>query len=242
MGWKFTKSFRERSKAAKTKENLLATLLAIMLHPPAKQTISAAGADQSRGVMTLHTPAGGRKYLNAVERRRFAAAAEIMPPEVRMFCLLLMWSGCRISEALAITPLAIDCDAGIVTLATLKRRRPCVVRQVPLPPQVIDQLTRVFDLSARERDSRLASLRLWQWSRSTGWRHVKEVMRRAGISGGAAMPKGLRHAFGVAAFQTVPPHIVQRWLGHASLRTTAIYGDVSGREERQFAERMWSQW
>jgi integrase/recombinase XerD len=54
------------------------------------------------------------------------------------------------------------------------------------------------------------------------------------------MPKGLRHAFGVSAFQSaVPPHLVQRWLGHASLRTTAIYGNVVGPEERSFAERMW---
>jgi len=35
-------------------------------------------------------------------------------------------------------------------------------------------------------------------------------------------------------------HLVQRWLGHASLRTTSIYGDVMGPEERAFAERMWS--
>jgi integrase/recombinase XerD len=37
----------------------------------------------------------------------------------------------------------------------------------------------------------------------------------------------------------VPPHLVQRWLGHASLKTTAIYGDVVGPEERAFAARMW---
>jgi integrase/recombinase XerD len=56
------------------------------------------------------------------------------------------------------------------------------------------------------------------------------------------MPKGLRHGFGVNAFEmNVPPHLVQRWLGHASLRTTAIYGDVVGAEERLFAERMWKQ-
>jgi integrase/recombinase XerD len=36
-----------------------------------------------------------------------------------------------------------------------------------------------------------------------------------------------------------PPHLVQRWLGHASLRTTAIYGDVTGPDERVFGERMW---
>jgi integrase/recombinase XerD len=54
------------------------------------------------------------------------------------------------------------------------------------------------------------------------------------------MPKGLRHSFGVNAFQSgVPPHLVQRWLGHASLETTAIYADVIGPEERAFSTRMW---
>jgi site-specific recombinase XerD len=53
------------------------------------------------------------------------------------------------------------------------------------------------------------------------------------------MPKGLRHGFGVNTVQSyVPPHLVQRWLGHASLRTTAIYADVIGPDERGFAERM----
>jgi integrase/recombinase XerD len=48
-----------------------------------------------------------------------------------------------------------------------------------------------------------------------------------------AVPKGLRHAFCLKAFQSnVPPHLVQRRLGHASLRTTSIYADVAGPEER----------
>jgi integrase len=65
-------------------------------------------------------------------------------------------------------------------------------------------------------------------------------MKEAGIAGLPASPKGLRHTFGVSAFQAnVPPHLVQRWLGHASLRTTVIYAEVSGKEERQFAARMW---
>jgi integrase/recombinase XerD len=51
------------------------------------------------------------------------------------------------------------------------------------------------------------------------------------------MPKGLRHGFGVCAFQAnVSTHLVQRWLGHASLRTTTIYADVIGRDERAFAD------
>jgi len=57
-------------------------------------------------------------------------------------------------------------------------------------------------------------------SRTTAWRRVKEVIAAAGITGTPAMPKGLQHGFGVNAFQSsVPPHLVQRWRGHASLRT-----------------------
>jgi len=218
----------------------VATLLAKALQDTSKGRATAeAGRIEAMG---LYAPGGGRKYLNAAERRRYAAAAETMPPSVREFCLLIMWSGCRISEALAVTAAAVDYEAGTVSLLTLKRRRARVVRQVPLPPSFMSDLSAAFGLPERARDPLLASLRLWNWSRSTGWRYVKEVMRRARISGAAAMPKGLRHAFGAAAFQAVPPHLVQRWLGHASLRTTAIYGEVSGDEERLLAERLWRAW
>ena len=99
------------------------------------------------------------------------------------------------------------------------------MRQVPLPLDLLNELDRVFELRIAQRDPRLATLRLWRWSRTTGWRYVKAVMAIAGITGTPAMPRGLRHGFGVNAFQaSVPPHLVQRWLGHASLRTTFIYG------------------
>src|SRR5262249_28164623 len=146
----------------------------------------------------------------------------------------------RISEALALTPAAIDLDVGAASIETLKRRVRGIVRQVPLPRTVLRELDREFDLRAAQRDPTRAHRRLWPWSRTTAWRRVKEVMGGAGITGACAMPKGLRHAFGVTAFHTkVPPHLVQKWLGHASFRTTAIYGDVIGREERLIAARMW---
>jgi integrase len=166
--------------------------------------------------------------------------AKRSPAEIRLFCLVLTQCGARISEALALTPAAIDLDAGLATFQTLKRRRPGFARQLPLPHSLVRELSREFKLRARQRDPVLVRARLWSWSRVTAWRHVKAVMAAAGIRGPAAMPKGLRHSFGVRAFQArVPPHLVQRWLGHASLRTTAIYADVSGPEERAFATRMW---
>jgi hypothetical protein len=102
-------------------------------------------------------------------------------------------------------------------------------------------LDHFFGLCLRQRDPELTSARLWTWSRTTAWRRVKEIMAAGGITGTPAMPKGLRHGFGMHAFQaSVPPHLVQRWLGHASPRPTAIYGDAVGPDERAFAARMWS--
>lgn len=206
-----------------------------------KQTKPSSTNGAGREGMSLYS-IRGRKYLNTAERRRFLQAVERRSPAIRLFCLTLMWSGCRISEALALAPRCFDIEAGVVEIHTLKRRRAGVVRQVPLPPDLLEALCAWSGFAARQCDPRQAHCPLWRFSRTTAWRHVKSVMSEAEISGGSAMPKGLRHTFGVAAFHAVPPHLVQRWLGHASLRTTAIYGDVSGPEERDFAERLWQAW
>jgi len=196
--------------------------------------------EQLHDGLSLFGQSGSRKYLNAAERRRFLESAQQLPPPERLFCLALGWSGARISEALALTPASIDIESGVASIQTLKRRKRGIVRQVPLPSDVLVQLDREFKLRDAH-DPELANERIWKWSRTTAWRRVKETMAAAGIFGTAAMPKGLRHTFGVNAFQSnVPPHLVQRWLGHASQRTTSIYGDVVGPDERAFAMRMWS--
>jgi integrase len=149
-------------------------------------------------------------------------------------------SGARVSEVLALVPAAFDFDAGAVNITTLKRRKPGVIRQVPLPKNLLRRLEQHFRIQRAQRDPARSIERLWKLSRTTAWRRVKEVMAVAGIAGMAAMPKGLRHGFGVhATLSQVPQHLLQRWLGHASPNTTAIYADVLGREERQLAARMW---
>ncbi len=66
-------------------------------------------------------------------------------------------------------------------------------------------------------------------------------MADAGIDPALAMPKALRHAFGVhgVAESEVPLNMIRKWLGHARIETTAIYADAVGREERTIAARMW---
>jgi len=190
--------------------------------------------------MSLFGSTGARKYLNSSERACFAKTARRGTRDVQLFCLVLNLSGGRISEILALTPAAIDIDSAVANIVTLKRRKRGIVRQVPLPRSAIAQLDRAFHLRQRQRDPDSAYRRIWQWSRTTAWRRVKEVMAAANIVGLHATPKGLRHGFGVNAFQSlVPPHLIQKWMGHASLESTAIYADVIGPEERAFAVRMW---
>jgi integrase/recombinase XerD len=197
-------------------------------------------ADRIFRAISLFTPSGGRKYLNAAERQRFRRTCNTCPSEVRLFCSVLYCSGCRISEALALTPAAIDLDDSVAMFQTLKRRRKGVMRQVPLPASLVVDLDRTFKLRDRQQDPIRSAERLWPWSRVTAWRRIKSVMIAANVTRSAAMPKGLRHSFGVIGFQrSVPAHLIQRWLGHASLSTTAIYGDVTGEDERAFASWTW---
>ena len=119
-------------------------------------------------MMSIHDQAGGRKYLTEDERRRFLAAADAAPRYVRVFCHTLAWTGCRISEALALTAERIDVDGGAITFESLKKRRRGLFRSVPIPPEQATMLDLVFDL----RDVRGAAARaaLWGFSRATAWR------------------------------------------------------------------------
>jgi site-specific recombinase XerD len=156
-----------------------------------------------------------------------------------LFSLLLAWTGGRVSEVLAVRACSFQIDRNIVALRTLKRRKPHV-REVPIAPGLMAAIDRHFRLTELQRDPETANRRLWPWSRVTAWRYVKGVMLEAGVVGRPACPRGLRHAFGVGTLQaSVPLNMVQKWMGHARMSTTAIYADASGEEEAAFAARFW---
>jgi len=187
----------------------------------------------------LYAPNGARKYLNRAERQRVLAATTGLKPHEALFALTLAWTGARVSEVLALTASSFQVESGTVAIQTLKRRRHHM-REVPLPPELMAALDRHFGLSNKWRDPRAADHRLWPWHRVTAWRLVKRMMQRSGVEGRQASPRGLRHAFGVGSLQAgVPLNLLQRWLGHARISTTAIYADASGPEELHFAECFW---
>ena len=206
--------------------------------PAAAAKVAPASAPTG---MQLHTTAGARKYLTAGERDGFLRAAERADRPVRTLCMTLAYGGCRLSEALALSVDRVDLAAGVLVFESLKKRRDGIYRSVPVPPALLETLNMVHGIRELQgQRGKGRGVRLWPWSRMTGWRVVHAVMRSAGLDGVHASPKGLRHGFGVAAVSAgIPLNMVQKWLGHAQLSTTAIYADAVGAEEKDIASRMW---
>ena len=169
------------------------------MHPPFRVLIGARNFRGRRACylgpsqqgMQLFDAEGRRLYFTEDERRAFVAAAAKAPREVRTFCGVLHATGCRISEALALTPQQVDLSGRVVVFESLKKRRKGVYRAVPVPPELLDALDLVHGVREAQRRGQTKAL-LWPWSRMTAFRRVQEVIAAAGIPDGPhACPKGL---------------------------------------------------
>ena len=181
--------------------------------------------------MSLYSRGGERLYINRSERQRFLQQAMKQRAQTRLLALLLFYTGCRISEALSIKAKDVQLNEGIVSIRTLKKRNRPHVREIAIPHDIAKWILS----NHAAPDSELVSM-----SRSTAWRHIAALMERAEISGKHATPKGLRHSFGMwCAFNAIPITLCQRWMGHATVQTTAIYYQIVGKEERELAARLW---
>jgi len=186
------------------------------------------------GETPLYDSAGNRKYLNTTERLELYQNFQLLTDlGRRSFCLTLFYTGCRISEALNMTPASIDFADKMIVLRTLKQQGKVRYRALPVPDHLLDMLEQ--QISNISNDDLV-----WDFSRSTGWRIVKKCMSEIGLDGIKASPKGLRHGFAIACVtEGIPITTVQRWLGHTQLDTTSVYLDFVGEDERELAKKIW---
>lgn len=188
--------------------------------------------------MRLYDQENRRLYINADERERFIAAAQRQDFARKLFCMTLLYTGCRLSEGLALRAASVDTFSHLVSIRTLKKRNQHVVREVPIPPVLVGGLASLLQM--RRHDQLLWHEQDQQVSRITGYRWIKAVMKDAGIVGAQGSPKGLRHGYGVYALRAgVPLNMLRKWMGHSSIETTAIYANAVGKEEIEIAGRMW---
>ena len=193
------------------------------------------------GEIQLYDIEGKRLYLTAEERQAFYDAAMEEDRIVRTFCHTLHDTGVRISEALALRPSKVDLSEKALIIKSLKKRDKIIYRAVPVQESYLDTLDLVHAI--RDAQKRKKIKPLWGWSRMHAYRLVKDVMHKAGIDTDLphATPKGLRHGFAIYALsKDVPLNMVSKWLGHADVKTTSIYVNAVGVEQRDFASRMWN--
>jgi integrase/recombinase XerD len=192
----------------------------------------------------LYDPLGRRLYLTPGERDVFLRTAMGHDRPVRTFCSLLYYTGCRISEALHVTPRRVDFADQVIIVESLKKRRQGVYRAIPVPLSLLDTLDMVHGLKEIQRRARRheLDLPLWSWSRTTAWRRVVAVMKQADIVPGPhRVPKGLRHGYAIHALNKgVPLNMLSKWMGHSIMEITAIYANAVGAEQQVIAARMWS--
>ena len=132
--------------------------------------------------------------------------------------LLMRYTGCRISEALAVDDVKdLNFVRGEVTLLTLKRRKR-FYRTVPLPGNVVAEFGRLLARWPELRGS------LFRRHRSTVFKVFRARAEEAEIAEELRHPHVLRHTRAIELLNAgVPINLVQKFMGHASVATTAIY-------------------
>lgn len=184
---------------------------------------------------------GERLYLTRTEREQFGEASLSAKRNEKALCLILYYTGCRISEALSITPKHIDLVNKSLTIRTLKKRR-VEHRIIPVPDSLINDLNNIYGITEIKKSSELKQP-IIPWKRRNSYNVIIKVMERAGLKPGAyRCPKGLRHGFAIAALTCTPPVdlvTLRDLMGHASIETTACYCKVLGWEKRNIVSRMW---
>lgn len=146
-----------------------------------------------------------------------------------------LWvTGCRISEALAVTPADFHFSVPCVRLRTLKRRFEHY-RALPLPPAFCGTLAQFF-VSARPGPED----RIFPWRRSQAYEIVRTVLEEGGgVDRARAHPHAIRHGHAFHALENgVPVHALQAALGHAHLSTTAVYTRAMGADLRAAYDRV----
>ena len=97
---------------------------------------------------------GRRKYLIMDEQLAMMAAAQEAPLDDWALTVMLLLTGCRLSEALALRLHHIDEHARYVVFHTLKRRRQHF-RTVPVPAHIYSVVRGMMLLAGRSEESQI---------------------------------------------------------------------------------------
>jgi integrase/recombinase XerD len=143
---------------------------------------------------------------------------ESAPAEHRLWILLAYHHGLRISEVLGLVPE--DFHAGHLSCRRLKGSVATLQALVTSDDPLADEPSQLQPLLRQRR----AGQRLFPFSRQYAHRVFKRLALQTGVHPRRAKPHALKHSCAVHLLHAgVALDLVQRRLGHRSLRSTACY-------------------
>ena len=123
--------------------------------------------------MKLFTDDGLRLYLNKEERERFEFYAKKQKRTNMTLALVMLYTGCRISEALNLKYKHIDIINKSITIESLKKRKKGIYRSIPIPDSLIEYLELVHEIShCKKKDSLV-----WTIKRNTAFLQIKKYLK-----------------------------------------------------------------
>lgn len=169
---------------------------------------------------------GATRSVRKDEVNRARAAAIAAGDEQGRALIDVLWyTGCRLSEALALTVRDVNFQAGYIAIPTLKSRKKAIPRRgVPVPQEFLLPLALYTrDLKLGEED------RLFKWGRTQAWTHIKEHLRTAEVPEDRAFPHAFRHGHAINAILSgVHLNVIKETLGHSSILITQQYVRATG--------------
>lgn len=144
--------------------------------------------------------------------------------------ITVMWrAGLRVGEALALYPKDVDLDNGRITILHGKGDKRRVVAIDPAAAAILERW------AAERQKLGLTGRHLYFCAISSPCRgqrlgdaYVRELCKRLAVNAGIEKrvhPHGFRHTYASHLGEQLPPHVVQRMLGHTSLAVTVRYLD-----------------
>lgn len=115
-----------------------------------------------------------------------------------------------------------------------KEGPPVVYRTVPIRAELAGKIAG-YCMNERIRPNE----KLFPITRVRVYQFIQRAGEKAGIEKDRCHPHVFRHGFAVnAVLSGVPPLVLRRWLGHASIDTTLIYTEVLARDTKRYLEKM----
>jgi integrase len=176
-------------------------------------------------IRKFREPGGRRVFLEAADQQRILAACQ---EPFRSLVLTALRTGLRRGELLGLRRRDVDFSRSHVTLIETKTDTP---RHVPLLPEIRETLLALAD--GLPDDAKLfrssGGLPYSAAGVETNWRRTR---RRAGLN--HVHFHDLRHSYASDCLAAgVPLSVIQRWLGHRSIKTTERYLHLADKQVQQ---------